>query len=242
MNKARVLSAATAMVCAGLLIHANWGSRPQFGQATGGSVAAHAALEGFPEELAADGTTIVVGDPDAPTAVRLYEDPRCPVVADFEATGARALRARMLRGEARAEYTLASFKDGSLGGEGSRKTVNALRAALDQGKFAEFHALVFENATVIELSGGHTTETLLELAGQVEGLRGEAFDSAVRTMKYEDFVTASEEAFEADTSDNQAGSGTPTVVVNGTTVEGFFFDHIFEEESFDRLLKATYST
>lgn len=34
-----------------------------------------------------------MGDPQAKTVVRVYEEPRCPVVAEFEATGAKAIRA-----------------------------------------------------------------------------------------------------------------------------------------------------
>ncbi|WP_420716615.1 thioredoxin domain-containing protein [Streptomyces sp. H27-H1] len=84
--------------------------------------------------------TIVVGDPAAATTVQLYEDPRCPVVEEFEATGAPALREMTLRRKTKTEYTLASFRDDRVGGDGSKRAVDALRAALDAGKFTEYHA------------------------------------------------------------------------------------------------------
>lgn len=121
----------------------------------------YGSAEKLPETLAADGTTIVVGDPAAATTVQLYEDPRCPVVEEFEATGAPALHAMTLRREAKTEYTLASFRD----------------------------------------------DRLLDLADQVHGLRSEAFDSAVETMKCSDFVASSEKRYEAAGADDPRGHG-----------------------------------
>ncbi|MEV0522950.1 thioredoxin domain-containing protein [Streptomyces sp. NPDC050439] len=198
--------------------------------------APYAGVGELPEKLAADGTTIVVGDPAAATKVQLYEDPRCPVVEEFEATGAPALREMTLRREARTEYTLASFRDDRVGGDGSKKAVNALRAALAEGKFTEYHAVLFENMTENELAGGYTTASLLELAGQVEGLRGKPFDSAVRTMKYGDFVAASEKAYEKAGGDDPRGPGTPTVAINGSQVTGDLYGSLFDKELFDLLL------
>ncbi|WP_326586726.1 thioredoxin domain-containing protein [Streptomyces sp. NBC_01294] len=181
---------------------------------------------------------VVVGDPAAATTVRLYEDPRCPVVEEFEATGAPALREMTLRREAKTEYTLASFRDDRVGGDGSKRAVNALRAALDAGKFTEYHAVLFENMAENELAGGYTTASLLELADQVEGLRSDTFDSAVATMKHKDFVTASEKTYEAAGGDDPRGPGTPTVAINGTQIKGGLYDWLFEKETFHLLLNS----
>ncbi|MEI5102974.1 thioredoxin domain-containing protein [Streptomyces sp. PmtG] len=203
--------------------------------------APYAGIEELPEKLAADGTTILVGDPAAATTVRLYEDPRCPVVEQFEATGAPVLQETTLRRETRTAYTLASFRDDRVGGDGSKRAVNALRAVLEAGKFTEYHAVLFGNLTEHELAGGYTTASLLKLADQVKGLRSKTFDSDVRKMKYKDFVTASEKTYEAADGDGPRGRGTPTVVINGTQITGDRYGDLFEKESFGVLLSSAHS-
>jgi protein-disulfide isomerase len=176
----------------------------------------------LPERLAADGTTIVVGSPEAGTAVHVYEDMRCPVCAEFEDSGADELRNMTVSGEVRTEYTLASFLDGNLGGEGSRKAANALRAALEKGLFLEYHDVLFDHQPE-EAVDGYTDAFLLRMAARVDGLRDAGFDAAVKGMKYRSFVTASEKAF-----DDDGVNGTPGFAVDGllvdATVRNDFFD------------------
>ncbi|MFI8966485.1 DsbA family protein [Streptomyces sp. NPDC053493] len=196
----------------------------------------YTTAEQLPERAAPDGTTIVVGNPAARSTVQVFEDPRCPVVEEFERTGAAALNRLLLDGEIKAEYTFASFKDRRLGGDGSKRAVNALRAALDRGKFVEYHAVLFENQVEVEESGGFTTQRLLELAEQVPGLRDKGFDQAVKTMKYRSFVTASEQGYE-HTGDDPVGPGTPTVIVNDHTIDGGLYGANFDTRYFYRMVK-----
>ncbi|MGA5197643.1 DsbA family protein [Streptomyces exfoliatus] len=196
----------------------------------------YASGERLPERTAQDGTTIVVGNPAALSTVHVYEDPRCPVVEEFERTTGEALQKLLLGGEIKAEYTLASFRDVRLGGDGSKRAVNALRAALEKGKFVEYHAVLFENQAAVESSGGFTTERLLKLAEKVPGLRGAAFDQAVRTMEYSSFVTASQRAYQ-QTGDDPIGPGTPTVVVNGHHIDGGLYGVNFDANLFPLMVK-----
>ncbi|MEU2155441.1 thioredoxin domain-containing protein [Streptomyces sp. NPDC019396] len=169
----------------------------------------YAAIEDMPESLGSDGTTIVVGDPSR-MPVHLYEDMRCSVCQEFEVTGAGpALLDMTLGKEVRAEYTLVSLLDDRLGGTGSKKAANALRAALEQGKFAEYHAVLFRNQPD-EQTDGFTDTFLLAMASRVEGLRGPAFDSAVQEMRYANFVAASQKAYE-----DADAPGTPSAFTNG---------------------------
>lgn len=198
-------------------------------------VTRYASAERLPEQADPDGTTIVVGNPEARSTVHVYEDPRCPVVEEYERTGAEALPKLLLEGEVKAEYTFASFKDVRLGGDGSKRAVNALRVALDKGKFVEYHAVLFENQADVESSGGFTTERLLKLAAEVPGLRDEAFDLAVRTMKHSSFVTASQKAYQ-QFGDDPIGPGTPTIVVNGHNIDGGLYGVNFDANLFGLLV------
>ncbi|MER6523168.1 DsbA family protein [Streptomyces sp. NPDC060334] len=198
---------------------------------------AYANASELPEALSTDGTTIMVGDPNAKMVVRLYEDPRCPVVADFESSGAKAIRTHTIQRQTRTEYVFASFKDDRLGGDGSQRAVNALRAALDAQKFTEYHAVLMADQEEAEASDGYTTQRLLSLADEVPGLRSEAFDTAVSTMKYSDFVTASLTAYR-QTGEDPIGPGTPSVAINTTMLTGELYDDLFDEEVLTGVLTA----
>lgn len=197
----------------------------------------YAGVEELPEKLGADGTTITVGDPKAALTVHLYEDPRCPYCQEFETTGGGPeLRAATIRREVKTEYTLASFLDDRAGGNGSKKAVNALRAALEEDKFAEYHEVLYDHHPK-ESTDGYTDAFLLELAGRVEGLRGPEFDTAVKTMEYQAFVTASQKAYErAGGTEEPEGPGTPTAVINGKRIPLEYNGILLDATSFAGLL------
>ncbi|MGA4983703.1 DsbA family protein [Streptomyces sp. GESEQ-13] len=222
-----------AVVCvAGMFVLAACGQQD-------GLPGTYRSVEELPEELGRDGTTVTVGDPRAQVTVHLYEDPRCPVCEEFEISGAGPdLREATLEGTAKTQYTLASFLDDRVGGSGSKKAVNALRAALEEGKFAEYHEVLYANQPE-EVVDGYTDAFLLELAGQVEGLRGPEFDDAVRTMKYRGFVTASQKAYEmAGGPAEPEGPGTPTAVVNGTPIPAEYNGILMDGAAFTELLES----
>ncbi|MEU3256047.1 thioredoxin domain-containing protein [Streptomyces sp. NPDC006997] len=192
------------------------------------------SVEEITESLAPDGVTIRVGSTRAETTVHLYEDMRCPVCGEFETEGGGdALREMVLSGGVRTEYTLASFLDDRLTGKGSKKAANALRAALDEGKFVEYHDVLFDHQPE-ELVDGYTDEFLLKMAAKVRGLRGPEFDAAVKGMKYRAFVTASQKAFD----DSQA-NGTPAMEVNGTLVSDEYFGGIFDKDTLPLVIAFT---
>ncbi|MGW7456942.1 DsbA family protein [Streptomyces sp. NPDC054797] len=172
-------------------------------------VSASAELPAAAESLAADGTTIVLGDPGAALAVRLYEDPSCPACEEFETQGTGPYLKRAARnGGLQLQFTLGSFL-----GPGSKHAVNALRAAVDRGRFAEYHDVLYRHQASARKAGGFTRDRLLALAVLVEGLRGPEFDAAVRETGHREFVEASDEALRASSV-----KGTPTMAINGTVV------------------------
>ncbi|MEU2396311.1 thioredoxin domain-containing protein [Streptomyces sp. NPDC007369] len=193
----------------------------------------YASIEDVPEALGPDGTTIIVGDPQR-TPVHLYEDMRSSVCREVEVTGAGSTLLDMTLGkEVRTQYTLASGLDGRTGGTGSGKAANALRAALEQDRFAEYRAVLLLNQPD-EKTDGYTDEFLLAMASRVDGLRGPAFDSAVKDMRYADFVAASQKAYEA------AGAPAPPAVdINGERLPDTQSDVMLVKDAV-RLMLITY--
>ncbi|GLF99092.1 DsbA family protein [Streptomyces yaizuensis] len=246
---------ATTAVAAGVLVVAlagcGWPSPSEGGWE---DPLPYAGIAELPESLGPDGTTIAVGDPMATSTVRVFEDPRCPVVEEFERSGgATSLRQLLLDRRVKAEYTFASSRDRGMGGKGSARAVNALRAALEVGKFTEYHDVLFgeppESPEPPEpperAEGGpgkeYTTEQLLALADRVPGLRGDEFDHSVRQMKFRHFVVASQKAYER--FERPRGPGTPTVVVNGRTVpDGESDEVLFDRIPFEKLLTQAQGT
>lgn len=194
-------------------------------------------LDDVPEQVDPDGTTIWVGDPEAPVIVHLYEDPRCPYCKEFETTGAAPVLTKWaLQHKVKVSYTMASFLDGRLGGNGSKKAVNALRAAVEEGKFAEYHTVLYENQPSEEVDG-YTTARLLQLASKVKGLRTPAFDAAVKSMKYQGFVNSSQKVYAAAGHYNgHTGPGTPTAEVLGYRIPVEYSGILLDADLFEKYL------
>ncbi|WP_306326293.1 DsbA family protein [Streptomyces venezuelae] len=172
-------------------------------------------LAGLP--AAVDGAKIVVGEAKAPHTVTVYVDPRCGYCAKFEASGGPVLAERAAAGTVKVEYVVASFLDARTGGTASARAANALRAAVEAGtgKFAAFQAALFASQPAGESKDGFSADHLLRIADQVAGLRGAAFDRAVREDTYRGWVADAEKAFEAS-----GVGGTPTVLVDGAALPG----------------------
>ncbi|WP_406343853.1 DsbA family protein [Streptomyces sp. NBC_00648] len=179
----------------------------------------------------AEGAEIVVGSPSAAHTVTVYEDPRCPYCAKFEASGAVPLAELAAQGKVKIRYTLASFLDRNLGGGGSARAAGALRAAVDAGKFAEYHAAVFASQPEDEGSDGYTADNLLRIADKVPGLRGAAFDKAVRENTYKSWVASAEKAFE-----DSGVNSSPTVLIDGKRPPGDG-SAILDADAFAKVLK-----
>ncbi|WP_447038943.1 DsbA family protein [Streptomyces sp. DSM 118878] len=177
-----------------------------------------------------EGGVITVGDPSAGHTVKVYEDLRCPFCGKFEEGGARALVGPVAAGKVKVEYTIASFLDKNLGGSGSVNAANALRAAVDAGKFPQFHAAVFANQPAEESDDAYTPAFLLKIADKVDGLRGDAFDKAVTNGTYEKWVGETMKSFSKD-----GIQGTPTVFIDGKKSAG---DAMYDQAAFAKELKA----
>lgn len=94
----------------------------------------------------------------------------------------------------------------------------AARAAQEQGKFWEYHALLYENQ-----SAGFSEETLIELAREAD-LDVERFERAFESRRHEGVV-----AQDFQEGQELGVSGTPTFVVNGRVIVGFQSAEVFAD-------------
>jgi protein-disulfide isomerase len=97
-----------------------------------------------------------------------------------------------------------------LGGTGSLRAGNAAACAQDEGKFRDYHDVLYQNQPQENDDRFADNAYLLELAGKVPGLKTPAFTACVNDGKYDDWVNANNESF------NAAGfNSTPTFLLNG---------------------------
>ena len=85
----------------------------------------------------------------------------------------------------------------------------AARAAQEQGKFWEYHDLLYENQ-----SGGFSDERLVEMAREA-GLDVEVFEADLTSRRYEEAV-----ARDFQEGQQRGITGTPTFVINGEVLTG----------------------
>ncbi|MEU6285475.1 thioredoxin domain-containing protein [Streptomyces sp. NPDC047028] len=181
--------------------------------------------------MAPDRTSIVVGNRAAENTIRIYEDARCPFCARFE-RAAEPLLSRLARGgDVKIEYVLASFLDDRLGGSGSVRAANAMRASVRTGHFPEYHAALYAHQPPEQLDG-YQSGFLLRTANTVPGLRDREFDRDVKHLEHLAWVERSEHAYEA------VASGTPSMHVNGRAVPVDSQHHMYDRKGIAKVLDS----
>ncbi len=116
-------------------------------------------------------------------------------------------------------------------GEESRRAAVAARAAQEQGRFWEYHDLLYENQGS-KNAGAFSDESLIGFAREA-GLDVEQFESSFEDGKYENVV---EQVFrEAQDAGIQ---GTPTYFINGRILVGAQPLEVFEQVIEEELAKA----
>lgn len=173
---------------------------------------------------------VSVGQNDAPATLTVYEDFRCPACAAFETGFRDTIHELTGAGKLRVEYHLVTIIDGNLGGSGSRQAANAAACARDEGKFTEYHDVLFARQPAETEDAYADTSHLLELADEVSGLDSPAFRDCVTGGKHDDWVRRSNAAF-LDSGYN----ATPTVLLNGEDVYGDSSDPLTPERLEERV-------
>jgi protein-disulfide isomerase len=158
-----------------------------------------------------DGTAFAVGS--GPVTVDIYEDFMCPACGTFEEATGPALK--QLAGEGRITlrfHPVAILDRFSNGTEYSTRSAAASAAAAQEGKFTEYHEVLFANQPA-EGSDGLSDEKLIEL-GKSVGLTSDTFADAVNNGSYRSWATQATEKFS-----ERNFTGTPTITVNGEQLE-----------------------
>jgi protein-disulfide isomerase/uncharacterized membrane protein YphA (DoxX/SURF4 family) len=157
----------------------------------------------------ADG--VVVGQPGAKVTLDLYEDPQCPICAQFESQVGPTIAGWITSGTVKVHYHVISFLDASSTTKYSSRAANALYASagVSPDVFAKYHQLLFAQQPA-EGSAGLTEDTLVQLAQQA-GAGSVA--QQIRAGTYADYVARA-----TDQSSKDGVTGTPTVLVDGQQV------------------------
>ncbi|MFG2608219.1 thioredoxin domain-containing protein [Streptomyces sp. NPDC048514] len=171
------------------------------------------------------GTTVVLGKDSAKKTLKVYEDPRCPVCAQFEQAVGPTVKKDLDAGKFKIQFTGATFLDGDslkagkigANGEGSKNALSALGAALNvspdaflEYKSALYSAKFHPQETVDKFK---SDDYLLEIAATVPALKNNAkFEQAVKNGTYDAWALAMSKSFDT----NKDGvTGTPGFVMDG---------------------------
>ncbi|WP_037668830.1 thioredoxin domain-containing protein [Streptomyces griseus] len=167
-----------------------------------------------------DGTTVVYGKSTAKKTLVMYEDPRCPICAQFEQTVGSTVEKDLDAGKFKIQYVGATFLDGNLGGEGSKNALSAMGAALNVSSDA-----FKEYKTALYSAKWHPKEDddkfkddayLIKVADTVPALKGNAaFQKAVKDGTYDKWALDMSKTF-----DKSGVQGTPTLMMDGKKLTG----------------------
>ncbi|MEQ3551431.1 thioredoxin domain-containing protein [Pseudonocardia nematodicida] len=168
--------------------------------------------------VARDGAVVTAGDPAAPVKVDVYEDYLCPACAQFERLYGGEITGALNEGRAVVRYhTIAILDDRSNPPGYSTRAGNAALCAVDAGIYPAYHSRLYTDQPR-EGAAGRTVEELAALGSEL-GATGD-FTGCVTAQGQTQAVTDATNAAAADPVAAPGGRlATPTVVVNGATVD-----------------------
>jgi protein-disulfide isomerase len=139
--------------------------------------------------------------------IEIYEDFQCPACQRFEGIIGEYVEDLINTKKAKVAYHPLSF----LGPE-SQIAANAAGCAADQGKFIEFHKLLYANQPS-ENSGAWNSAYLTTLSLGL-GITSKDYDKCITTNKYKDWVVNV-----ANEGAKRNINSTPTVFINGKEID-----------------------
>jgi len=168
------------------------------------------------------GEGLTLGDPNAPAKIEVFEDFQCPACRQFTLNVEPRIISELVE-TGKASYTFRHypFLDLNSVGKESHQAANASMCANEQGKFWEYHEVLFANWNG-ENIGTFNDRRLVDFANALDLDMG-AFRACFNENRYADAIQADFEAGAA-----MGVSGTPSVFVNGQIVKPGFVPS-FEE-------------
>jgi protein-disulfide isomerase len=170
-----------------------------------------------PANLSSD-NSVTVGKSDAKVTMVAYEDFQCPYCEQFETSMSDQLAKWEADGTLKVEYKMIAFLDASSSTDYSTRALNAAAAVnnYDPSAFAAFHKLLYANQPK-EGSAGLTDATLVKYAMQATNNQFKTqITTAVKNQTYKGWTQKV-----TDNMSKNGVNGTPTLIVNGTTLKGF---------------------
>jgi protein-disulfide isomerase len=191
----------------------------QTGKPTKWEAAADATVVKPANTSGANGATVVIGDSKTDNVVHLYEDPRCPACAQFEQTVGETVDKGMQDGDYKLSFTLGTFLDDRLSGEGSKNALSALGAALDVSPeaFLDYKAALYSAKYHPEETTDKFADDsyLIKVANTVDALKNnKKFQDAVEKGTYDAWAMRMSKSFD----DAKGVQSTPTIKINDKTV------------------------
>lgn len=150
----------------------------------------------------------LLGRPSAPVLVEEYGDFQCSVCADFQTRVGPTVRQLVDQGRIRFV-----FHQQPILGRESVLAANAATCAGDQGRFWQYHDLLYDSQAP-ENSGALTADRLIQLGARA-GISGAAFASCVRDGTYEPWLRQV-----ANQGSVRGVNATPTFYVDGRQAAG----------------------
>lgn len=158
------------------------------------------------------GKGLTLGDTSAPARIEVFEDFQCPACKQFsEEIEPLVLKQLVATGKAYYIFQNYAFIDTNSAAKESRGAANASLCANEQGKFWEYHDIVFANWNG-ENQGAFKNANLVKFANTLD-LNLADFQACVDADRYAAEVQAS-----FDNGVSMGVTGTPSVFVNGVMI------------------------
>lgn len=153
-----------------------------------------------------------LGDPDAPVKVDVWEDFQCPSCKRYsQQVESQVITNYVETGKVYYTFHFYPFIDGGDSTGESHQSANAAMCASEQGRFWDYHAILFANWSG-ENEGSFSNARLVAFAESL-GLDMNTFNTCFQAGRYADRINQ-------DYIDGQAAgvTGTPSVFVDGQIV------------------------